>query len=96
MLASWAGRSIEERSLGEPLEPEGSNIVYPVLEPPLSPTGGRVEGEVKVSVSYRNSNLFIMVMHIRDLVRAPTTSDPLSTGSALTGAFLYKFLYCLV
>uniref|UniRef100_A0A673M9Q1 Phosphatidylinositol 4-phosphate 3-kinase C2 domain-containing subunit alpha-like n=1 Tax=Sinocyclocheilus rhinocerous TaxID=307959 RepID=A0A673M9Q1_9TELE len=33
----------------------------------LSPTIGRVEGEVKLSVSYRNSTLFIMVMHIKDL-----------------------------
>ncbi|TRY58286.1 hypothetical protein DNTS_031053 [Danionella cerebrum] len=29
---------------------------------------GRVEGEVKLSVSYRNSTLFIMVMHIKDLL----------------------------
>ncbi|XP_050990973.1 phosphatidylinositol 4-phosphate 3-kinase C2 domain-containing subunit alpha [Labeo rohita] len=36
--------------------------------PPVSPTTGRVEGEVKLSVSYRNSTLFIMVMHIKDLV----------------------------
>uniref|UniRef100_A0A671S3F3 Phosphatidylinositol 4-phosphate 3-kinase C2 domain-containing subunit alpha-like n=1 Tax=Sinocyclocheilus anshuiensis TaxID=1608454 RepID=A0A671S3F3_9TELE len=34
---------------------------------PVSPTTGRVEGEVKLSVSYRNSTLFIMVMHIKDL-----------------------------
>uniref|UniRef100_A0A8C2DT11 Phosphatidylinositol 4-phosphate 3-kinase C2 domain-containing subunit alpha n=1 Tax=Cyprinus carpio TaxID=7962 RepID=A0A8C2DT11_CYPCA len=34
----------------------------------LSPTTGRVEGEVKLSVSYRNSTLFIMVMHIKDLI----------------------------
>ncbi|KAI4892804.1 hypothetical protein NFI96_017237 [Prochilodus magdalenae] len=34
---------------------------------PVSPTAGRVEGEVKLSVSYRNSTLFIMVMHIKDL-----------------------------
>uniref|UniRef100_A0A673MG68 Phosphatidylinositol 4-phosphate 3-kinase C2 domain-containing subunit alpha n=1 Tax=Sinocyclocheilus rhinocerous TaxID=307959 RepID=A0A673MG68_9TELE len=34
----------------------------------LSPTIGRVEGEVKLSVSYRNSTLFIMVMHIKDLI----------------------------
>lgn len=40
-----------------------------VAEPPLSPTSGRVEGEVKLSISYRNSTLFIMVMHIRDLVK---------------------------
>ncbi|XP_062402676.1 phosphatidylinositol 4-phosphate 3-kinase C2 domain-containing subunit alpha [Sardina pilchardus] len=36
--------------------------------PPLSPVSGRVEGEVKLSVSYRNSTLFIMVMHIKDLM----------------------------
>ncbi|XP_051512306.1 phosphatidylinositol 4-phosphate 3-kinase C2 domain-containing subunit alpha-like [Myxocyprinus asiaticus] len=35
---------------------------------PVSPTTGRVEGEVKLSVSYRNSTLFIMVMHIKDLL----------------------------
>uniref|UniRef100_M4AD82 Phosphatidylinositol 4-phosphate 3-kinase C2 domain-containing subunit alpha n=1 Tax=Xiphophorus maculatus TaxID=8083 RepID=M4AD82_XIPMA len=44
-------------------------------EPPLSPTSGRVEGEVKLSISYRNSTLFIMVMHIRDLVSEDGT-DP--------------------
>uniref|UniRef100_A0A671YCI5 Phosphatidylinositol 4-phosphate 3-kinase C2 domain-containing subunit alpha n=1 Tax=Sparus aurata TaxID=8175 RepID=A0A671YCI5_SPAAU len=46
-----------------------------VAEPPLSPTSGRVEGEVKLSISYRNSTLFIMVMHIRDLVSEDGT-DP--------------------
>uniref|UniRef100_A0A4W5KTP2 Phosphatidylinositol-4-phosphate 3-kinase catalytic subunit type 2 alpha n=1 Tax=Hucho hucho TaxID=62062 RepID=A0A4W5KTP2_9TELE len=44
--------------------------------PPLSPTSGRVEGEVKLSVSYRNSTLFIMVMHIRDLVSRVEGTDP--------------------
>ncbi|TNN00688.1 hypothetical protein fugu_011934 [Takifugu bimaculatus] len=44
-------------------------------EPPVSPTSGRVEGEVKLSISYRNSTLFIMVMHIRDLVSEDGT-DP--------------------
>uniref|UniRef100_A0A8B9FT39 Phosphatidylinositol 4-phosphate 3-kinase C2 domain-containing subunit alpha n=1 Tax=Amazona collaria TaxID=241587 RepID=A0A8B9FT39_9PSIT len=29
---------------------------------------GKVGGEVKLSISYRNSTLFIMVMHIKDLV----------------------------
>ncbi|KAM6973515.1 phosphatidylinositol 4-phosphate 3-kinase C2 domain-containing subunit alpha [Aplochiton taeniatus] len=43
--------------------------------PPLSPTSGQVEGEVKLSVSYRNNTLFIMVMHIRDLVSEEGT-DP--------------------
>uniref|UniRef100_A0A7N8WJN4 Phosphatidylinositol 4-phosphate 3-kinase C2 domain-containing subunit alpha n=1 Tax=Mastacembelus armatus TaxID=205130 RepID=A0A7N8WJN4_9TELE len=45
------------------------------FDPPLSPTSGRVEGEVKLSISYRNSTLFIMVMHIRDLVSEDGT-DP--------------------
>lgn len=44
-------------------------------EPPPSPVSGRVEGEVKLSISYRNSTLFIMVQHIRDLV-AEEGSDP--------------------
>uniref|UniRef100_A0A8C1FJ33 Phosphatidylinositol 4-phosphate 3-kinase C2 domain-containing subunit alpha n=1 Tax=Cyprinus carpio carpio TaxID=630221 RepID=A0A8C1FJ33_CYPCA len=44
--------------------------------PPVSPTTGRVEGEVKLSVSYRNSTLFIMVMHIKDLVRNNTDPNP--------------------
>ncbi|XP_020780649.1 phosphatidylinositol 4-phosphate 3-kinase C2 domain-containing subunit alpha [Boleophthalmus pectinirostris] len=43
--------------------------------PPPSPVSGRVEGEVKLSISYRNSTLFIMVMHIRDLV-SEEGSDP--------------------
>nr|XP_023665064.1 phosphatidylinositol 4-phosphate 3-kinase C2 domain-containing subunit alpha [Paramormyrops kingsleyae]XP_023665072.1 phosphatidylinositol 4-phosphate 3-kinase C2 domain-containing subunit alpha [Paramormyrops kingsleyae] len=42
---------------------------------PMSPTTGKVGGEVKLSVSYRNGNLFIMVMHIRDLVSEDGT-DP--------------------
>ncbi|KAM9480748.1 phosphatidylinositol 4-phosphate 3-kinase C2 domain-containing subunit alpha isoform 1-T3 [Clarias gariepinus] len=37
-------------------------------EMPSSPVTGRVGGEVKLSVSYRNGTLFIMVMHIKDLV----------------------------
>ncbi|KAM9854348.1 phosphatidylinositol 4-phosphate 3-kinase C2 domain-containing subunit alpha [Aulostomus maculatus] len=47
---------------------EGLDTTPKAPEPPLSPTSGRVEGEVKLSISYRNSTLFIMVMHIRDLV----------------------------
>ncbi|KAG7281725.1 hypothetical protein CRUP_027797 [Coryphaenoides rupestris] len=55
---------------------EGVEATAKVPEPPpLSPTSGRVEGEVKLSVSYRNSTLFIMVMHIRDLVSEDGT-DP--------------------
>nr|XP_056707123.1 phosphatidylinositol 4-phosphate 3-kinase C2 domain-containing subunit alpha [Euleptes europaea] len=42
---------------------------------PSSPTSGKVGGEVKLSISYRNSTLFIMVMHIKDLVTDDGT-DP--------------------
>ncbi|KAJ8249138.1 hypothetical protein GJAV_G00231570 [Gymnothorax javanicus] len=42
---------------------------------PLSHTAGRVEGEVKLSISYRNKTLFIMVMHIKGLVTDDGT-DP--------------------
>ncbi|XP_010613469.1 phosphatidylinositol 4-phosphate 3-kinase C2 domain-containing subunit alpha isoform X2 [Fukomys damarensis] len=35
---------------------------------PFSPTPGQVGGAVKLSISYRNGTLFIMVMHIKDLV----------------------------
>uniref|UniRef100_A0A670HUM1 Phosphatidylinositol-4-phosphate 3-kinase catalytic subunit type 2 alpha n=1 Tax=Podarcis muralis TaxID=64176 RepID=A0A670HUM1_PODMU len=50
---------------------------HPILrdENPSSPTSGKVGGEVKLSISYRNSTLFIMVMHIKDLVTDDGT-DP--------------------
>uniref|UniRef100_A0A8I3WY81 Phosphatidylinositol 4-phosphate 3-kinase C2 domain-containing subunit alpha n=2 Tax=Callithrix jacchus TaxID=9483 RepID=A0A8I3WY81_CALJA len=35
---------------------------------PFSPTPGQIGGAVKLSISYRNGTLFIMVMHIKDLV----------------------------
>ncbi|RVE71352.1 hypothetical protein OJAV_G00051090 [Oryzias javanicus] len=54
---------------------EGLETAPKAPEPPMSPTSGRVEGEVKLSISYRNSTLFIMVMHIRDLVSEDGT-DP--------------------
>ncbi|XP_071972761.1 phosphatidylinositol 4-phosphate 3-kinase C2 domain-containing subunit alpha [Engystomops pustulosus] len=44
-------------------------------EPPLSPGSGKIEGEVKLSISYRNGTLFIMVMHIKDLV-TEDSADP--------------------
>uniref|UniRef100_A0A672QKD5 Phosphatidylinositol-4-phosphate 3-kinase catalytic subunit type 2 alpha n=1 Tax=Sinocyclocheilus grahami TaxID=75366 RepID=A0A672QKD5_SINGR len=47
---------------------EGLSKTLGMHIPPVSPTTGRVEGEVKLSVSYRNSTLFIMVMHIKDLM----------------------------
>ncbi|XP_070931122.1 phosphatidylinositol 4-phosphate 3-kinase C2 domain-containing subunit alpha isoform X2 [Macaca nemestrina] len=34
----------------------------------FSPTPGQIGGAVKLSISYRNGTLFIMVMHIKDLV----------------------------
>uniref|UniRef100_A0A6Q2Y786 Phosphatidylinositol 4-phosphate 3-kinase C2 domain-containing subunit alpha n=1 Tax=Esox lucius TaxID=8010 RepID=A0A6Q2Y786_ESOLU len=54
---------------------EGFEATAKAETPPLSPTSSRVEGEVKLSVSYRNNTLFIMVMHIRDLVSEDGT-DP--------------------
>ncbi|KAJ7998180.1 hypothetical protein DPEC_G00219920 [Dallia pectoralis] len=54
---------------------EGLEVTAKPETPPLSPTSGRVEGEVKLSVSYRNNTLFIMVMHIRDLASEDGT-DP--------------------
>lgn len=33
-----------------------------------SPAPGKERGEVKLSISYKNDKLFIMVMHIRGLV----------------------------
>ncbi|XP_056621944.1 phosphatidylinositol 4-phosphate 3-kinase C2 domain-containing subunit alpha [Triplophysa dalaica] len=50
-------------------KPEGVEGLQKIPEmTPMSPGTGRVEGEVKLSVSYRNSTLFIMVMHIKDLI----------------------------
>uniref|UniRef100_A0A672V5B2 Phosphatidylinositol-4-phosphate 3-kinase catalytic subunit type 2 beta n=1 Tax=Strigops habroptila TaxID=2489341 RepID=A0A672V5B2_STRHB len=37
---------------------------------------GKVGGEVKLSISYKNNKLFIMVMHIRGLVRDGNDPDP--------------------
>uniref|UniRef100_A0A8V5FXA6 Phosphatidylinositol 4-phosphate 3-kinase C2 domain-containing subunit alpha n=1 Tax=Melopsittacus undulatus TaxID=13146 RepID=A0A8V5FXA6_MELUD len=37
---------------------------------------GKVGGEVKLSISYRNSTLFIMVMHIKDLVKDGADPNP--------------------
>ncbi|KAM9377353.1 phosphatidylinositol 4-phosphate 3-kinase C2 domain-containing subunit alpha isoform 1-T2 [Pholidichthys leucotaenia] len=74
---------------------EGLDAAPRAPEPPVSPTSGRVEGEVKLSISYRNSTLFIMVMHIRDLVSEDGTDpnpyvktyllpDPLKTSKRKT------------
>ncbi|XP_069479873.1 phosphatidylinositol 4-phosphate 3-kinase C2 domain-containing subunit alpha [Ambystoma mexicanum] len=50
-------------------------IAKSIVAPPMSPTSGKVGGEVKLSISYRNGTLFIMVMHIKDLVTEDGT-DP--------------------
>ncbi|XP_067902369.1 phosphatidylinositol 4-phosphate 3-kinase C2 domain-containing subunit alpha [Heterodontus francisci] len=55
--------------LGRDEKAEGiDGIVKPSEIVPSSPNTGQVGGEVKLSISYRNNTLFIMVMHIRDLV----------------------------
>ncbi|XP_064169868.1 phosphatidylinositol 4-phosphate 3-kinase C2 domain-containing subunit alpha-like [Anguilla rostrata] len=62
--------------IGKDDKAEGlEGVSKPPEAPPISPTAGRVEGEVKLSVSYRNSTLFIMVMHIKGLV-ADDGMDP--------------------
>uniref|UniRef100_A0A8C0GFV7 Phosphatidylinositol 4-phosphate 3-kinase C2 domain-containing subunit alpha n=1 Tax=Chelonoidis abingdonii TaxID=106734 RepID=A0A8C0GFV7_CHEAB len=47
---------------------EGIDGIAKPTGSPSSPASGKVGGEVKLSISYRNSTLFIMVMHIKDLV----------------------------
>uniref|UniRef100_A0A672HDY6 Phosphatidylinositol 4-phosphate 3-kinase C2 domain-containing subunit alpha n=1 Tax=Salarias fasciatus TaxID=181472 RepID=A0A672HDY6_SALFA len=54
---------------------EGLDAAAKAPDSTMNPTSGRVEGEVKLSISYRNSTLFIMVMHIKDLVSEDGT-DP--------------------
>ncbi|XP_069821085.1 phosphatidylinositol 4-phosphate 3-kinase C2 domain-containing subunit alpha [Dendropsophus ebraccatus] len=55
---------------------DGSDVTMRYTgDPPLSPGAGKIEGEVKLSISYRNGTLFIMVMHIKDLVTEDST-DP--------------------
>uniref|UniRef100_A0A665XAV9 Uncharacterized protein n=1 Tax=Echeneis naucrates TaxID=173247 RepID=A0A665XAV9_ECHNA len=41
-----------------------------------SPASGKELGEVKLSISYKNDKLFIMVMHIRGLVSLTDGTDP--------------------
>ncbi|XP_041091941.1 phosphatidylinositol 4-phosphate 3-kinase C2 domain-containing subunit beta-like isoform X1 [Polyodon spathula] len=41
-----------------------------------TPPAGRVVGEVKLSISYKNDKLFIMVMHIRGLQPLQDGTDP--------------------
>uniref|UniRef100_UPI00398F8454 phosphatidylinositol 4-phosphate 3-kinase C2 domain-containing subunit beta isoform X2 n=1 Tax=Pristiophorus japonicus TaxID=55135 RepID=UPI00398F8454 len=54
----------------------GSTVPKPTDGPPTPPVG-KVGGEVKLSISYKNDKLFIMVMHIRGLVLQDGTDlDP--------------------
>lgn len=43
-------------------------FIFSDASPFSPPTPGQIGGAVKLSVSYRNGTLFIMVMHIKDLV----------------------------
>ncbi|XP_068117176.1 phosphatidylinositol 4-phosphate 3-kinase C2 domain-containing subunit alpha [Hyperolius riggenbachi] len=55
---------------------DGSDVAgREIGQPPMSPPSGKIEGEVKLSISYRNGTLFIMVMHIKDLV-TEDNADP--------------------
>ncbi|GCC37844.1 phosphatidylinositol 4-phosphate 3-kinase C2 domain-containing subunit beta [Chiloscyllium punctatum] len=54
----------------------GNTAPKPTDVPPTPPMG-KVGGEVKLSISYKNDKLFIMVMHIRGLVlQDGTDPDP--------------------
>ncbi|XP_072134877.1 phosphatidylinositol 4-phosphate 3-kinase C2 domain-containing subunit beta [Mobula birostris] len=54
----------------------GNMLPKPTDGPPTPPMG-KVGGEVKLSISYKNDKLFIMVMHIRGLVlQDGTDPDP--------------------
>ncbi|XP_067913537.1 phosphatidylinositol 4-phosphate 3-kinase C2 domain-containing subunit beta isoform X2 [Heterodontus francisci] len=54
----------------------GNTAPKPTDVPPTPPIG-KVGGEVKLSISYKNDKLFIMVMHIRGLVlQDGTDPDP--------------------
>ncbi|XP_038675514.1 phosphatidylinositol 4-phosphate 3-kinase C2 domain-containing subunit beta [Scyliorhinus canicula] len=54
----------------------GNAVPKPTDIPPTPPMG-KVGGEVKLSISYKNDKLFIMVMHIRGLVlQDGTDPDP--------------------
>ncbi|XP_078098186.1 phosphatidylinositol 4-phosphate 3-kinase C2 domain-containing subunit beta isoform X2 [Mustelus asterias] len=54
----------------------GNTLPKPTDIPPTPPLG-KVGGEVKLSISYKNDKLFIMVMHIRGLVlQDGTDPDP--------------------
>ncbi|XP_069798120.1 phosphatidylinositol 4-phosphate 3-kinase C2 domain-containing subunit beta isoform X2 [Narcine bancroftii] len=53
------------------------NILPKSTDGPPTPPMGKVGGEVKLSISYKNDKLFIMVMHIRGLVlQDGTDPDP--------------------
>uniref|UniRef100_A0A8C2XAR3 Phosphatidylinositol-4-phosphate 3-kinase catalytic subunit type 2 beta n=1 Tax=Cyclopterus lumpus TaxID=8103 RepID=A0A8C2XAR3_CYCLU len=56
-------------------ERPGPTAVKPA-ELSWSPALGKELGEVKLSISYKNDKLFIMVMHIRGLVSDGTDPDP--------------------
>ncbi|KAH0618864.1 hypothetical protein JD844_018382 [Phrynosoma platyrhinos] len=54
----------------------GTNPVPKPADAAWSQPVGKVGGEVKLSVSYKNNKLFIMVMHIRGLQPIQDGSDP--------------------
>ncbi|XP_003220456.2 phosphatidylinositol 4-phosphate 3-kinase C2 domain-containing subunit beta isoform X1 [Anolis carolinensis] len=54
----------------------GTNPVPKPADATWSQPVGKVGGEVKLSVSYKNNKLFIMVMHIRGLQPIQDGSDP--------------------
>lgn len=59
----------DEKAVGTSPAPKSSDSSW---APPM----GKAGGEVKLSISYKNSKLFIMVMHIRGLQVLQDGSDP--------------------
>lgn len=59
----------DEKNVGSTPAPKPADTAW-------SPPVGKVGGEVKLSISYKNSTLFIMVMHIRGLQPMQDGNDP--------------------
>ncbi|NXP00993.1 P3C2B kinase, partial [Certhia brachydactyla] len=63
-------------TLGEVTPKPVPSLLSPSPDSTWSRSLGRVGGEVKLSISYKNNKLFIMVMHIRGLPPLQDGNDP--------------------
>ncbi|KAK2505892.1 hypothetical protein MC885_013584 [Smutsia gigantea] len=64
------------RAAPEVAEAAGTSLAPKSTDSSWAPPMGKVGGEVKLSISYKNNKLFIMVMHIRGLQVLQDGSDP--------------------